>query len=318
MAISGVNGGATPLSPNYIVNGALDFWQRGPGPFSIIGGLYAADRWQGAAGGTANGTITQQSLVSSSLPGKYFLRYSQTAFGGGQTISFLIHRIEDVMRLSGKTVTLSFYAKANKQISVTPEMTQRWGQSGSGSPDSTFTLSSVQVTTSWQRYSATFNLDSSANKTIGTGDHTVVVFRLPIDDVFDFDLALVQLEDGLTATPFRRNSPSIEAELAACQRYAEVFGAGSIGRASSSSQIVLSINPKVQKRANFSTGIQAAASVLKMPAGTFETTTLTIASGIGTATGGWITVNCSPALTGVSSGDWIFLHSDSLIATSEL
>lgn len=206
-----------PLSQNYVINGAFDIWQRGTSGFNTSG-AYTADRWQLAFNGSSAVSASQQSALGTGLSGLSYLRYSQTLFGGGQTISYLITRLEDVTRLSGKQITLSFYAKASTNISFSPLILQRWSTLNPAS-DSAFTLSQANVTTNWQRFSMTVTLDSSVGKTIEGNHHTVLVFALPINAAFDFDIWGVQIEEGTVATQFRRSASTLQEELAACQRY---------------------------------------------------------------------------------------------------
>jgi hypothetical protein len=79
--------------------------------------------------------------------------------------------------------------------------------------------SQITLTTSWARYSVTFVVPSISGLTIGTNSVARIIFRMAAATVQSVDFWGVQLEDGSIATPFRRNSPNLQAELAACERY---------------------------------------------------------------------------------------------------
>ena len=208
-------------SPNYIINGAFDIWQRGAS-FTISGSTsYTADRWAVLADGSGTRTVSRQAFTPGAAPvsgyeGEFFFRYTQSGISG-QTYSAIQHKIENVRTLAGETATISFWAKAgaNRQISVTT--VQNFGSGGSGESWTNYT--EINITTSWIRYSITVPIGSMSGKTIGANSYLMLHFVGGVNSNYVLDLWGVQVEDGATATPFRRNANSIQGELAACQRY---------------------------------------------------------------------------------------------------
>jgi len=219
---------STPESTgNFIINGAFDIWQRGDGPLPTAinnGTGYTADRWQLYRQGYASGVTV--SKIASDLTG--FSNHARVQRESGNTstsgITFANY-YEDkyCIALAGKPVTLSFwirkgsgYSGADVQAQVyggTSTVTRRpsgfansYIAAGIGvTPDNTWQRFSVSgtIATTTTQWSVEFTWGSSG--TAGTNDY--------------IEIAGVQLEEGTVATPFRRNAPSIQAELAACQRY---------------------------------------------------------------------------------------------------
>lgn len=209
---------------NAIINGAFDIWQRGTTFSSPSTDAFSADRfaWSGDGSG-ATRTISQQTFTPGTAPvsgyeSAYFLRYAQTVAGTGATyLNILKQRIEDVRTLAGQTVTVSFWAKADATRTITPNLLQWFGSGGSSYV--TAAGSAITLTTSWVRYSQTYTLGSMSGKTIGTGNYLELYVTGAVNTAQTIDIWGVQLEAGTVATPFKRSSPTLQAELAACQRY---------------------------------------------------------------------------------------------------
>lgn len=300
-------------SSNVINNGNFDIWQRGTSKtIGAFDAQFLADRW-----GHFSGTGCTASRETSTLPegSLYGLKVTGGATSGGYGIHQAMETI-NAITLANKTVTFTVQATGTTGktpflgISYSTNVDQTWATGWTTVADG----SKVTMTSgTFKTLTVTATIPSNAKS---------VRWNLYTDTLASTEFiifAQAQAELGSSATPFKRNAPSIAAELETCKRYAEVFGGGLLARATSSSQIVIAKNPKVQKRASASTAIFDTASVLKMPAGTAQTgITLTIASGNGNSSGGWITLNCSPSLSGVSAGDWIFFYSDSFLDTAEL
>jgi hypothetical protein len=204
---------------NKIINGDFGIWQRGTS-FSNVSG-YTADRWQFSWGGTSTSNITRQDLPIGSIPGGneslYFARYTRTTTVGDD---YFLQRVEDVRTLLGKTVTFSFWAKAN----VATTISQVYGATSYGSGGSSGSgfgnFSGIAIGTTWARYSFTGTVESGVGKTIGANSFTELVFKFAtaMGNIV-VDIWGVQLEVGSTATNFTTATGTTQGELAACQRY---------------------------------------------------------------------------------------------------
>jgi hypothetical protein len=237
MAVSGVNGGAVPLSPNAIINGAFDIWQRGTS-FSGMGfGGFTADRFSNSQDNTLAVTVNRETFSPGSAPvsgyeGTFFHRTAVPSNSGAGVYAFVSHKIEDARSFAGQTVTFSFWAKAT---SGTPKIGLNLGQNfGTGGSSGTRLVQTpFTISTSWARYQVTLQLPSIVGKTIGSNSTVEIEIWYTAGSTFTsragaignqsntFDIWGVQLEAGTTATPFKRNANSIQGELAACQRYYE-------------------------------------------------------------------------------------------------
>jgi hypothetical protein len=212
--------GAAP-GVNFIINGGFDVWQRGTS-FTAIS-AYSADRWQNYRNGSGTASISREAFTPGSAPvagyeGSYFMRFNQTVAGTGATGSIIQQHVEDVRSCAGQTVTASFWAKADSPRTLKTSFNQIFGTAGAAAIYDVG-VTDHSVTTAWQRFSVSVYMPSISGKTVGPNSYMSMVFNMVLNSTQTFDIWGVQLEQGSVATAFRRNAPSIQAELAACQRY---------------------------------------------------------------------------------------------------
>ena len=216
-------------SPNYIINGAFDVWQRGTS-FSAGAVAYSADRWvSGRASSAAGSTLSR----STDVPANFTYSSKMQRDSGNSATNALsyTHRFEDAgIELAGKEVTVSFYAKAGADFSGSDLRVTQFSSSADWSaisfasdgtfaganPDFSSNNTTRSITTSWQRLTYTFTVDATANSLLLAFRFTPTGTAGADDSVY---ITGVQLEAGGVATPFKRNAPSLQGELAACQRY---------------------------------------------------------------------------------------------------
>jgi hypothetical protein len=283
---------------NKIINGNFDIWQRGT---SFTNAGYSADRWFTTADTNSGWTVSRQAFTvgQTEVPNEptYFLRFAISASNlAGPTIQ---QKIEDVRTFAGKTVTATFYAKVSAGSTFTPgyfRMTQNFGSSGSADAFVIANETLTALTSSWVKYTYTFNVPSIAGKTIGAGNYVAFMFRIPDSTTTTVDFAQVQVEEGTTATAFEQRP--IGTEFALCQRYYEIMNQSSIMGISDGTNVILCpYTYVVPKRATASLSLLNSVITIVEP-----TVSARVSSGaaLSTGTGAGIS-SCSYQITGFSS-----------------
>lgn len=227
------------IGRNFFHNPLINVNQRGLGPFTIVGAT-TSDRWLMSNGTgdtmTVNATpITAPDRVSL---GDESIRFALgcTFTGAANAGSYvqIVQRIESVLRLSGKTITVSFYANSSvsgMKIGVSSYINYGTGGSPSASVISNGQSVTLGTTPAWSRQSVTLTLPSIAGKAIGTNndDYTQISIwfssgstnaaaagNVGVQSGY-VGLWGLQCELGSTATPLERPDP--QQDLAKCQRF---------------------------------------------------------------------------------------------------
>lgn len=218
---------------NAIINGDFSVNQRG---FisTTTGATYGFDRWRVLLSG---GTVTYSSqafTVGNAISGQEPTNFARIVTSGQSAagdLGILEQPIEGVRTFAGQTITISFWAKAASGTpKIAAEIIQNFGTGGSPSAVVNNYVGQVTLSTSWARYSLTFNVPSISGKTLGTANDMVNLYlwvsggstwnsrngSLGIQNN-TFDFWGVQVEAGSVMTFFERRPRQVE--LALCQRY---------------------------------------------------------------------------------------------------
>ena len=230
------------IGRNKLLNGRFNIQQRGTGPWTASG-AYTADRWLTLViTDTLSVTIVALADADRAAIGDEYATSAMQLVVAGTYSGFTQFgtHMESVRVLSGKTVTLSFYAKASATLSIGAYFYQSFGSGGSPSGGIYVAPATFSLSTTWARFSATYTMPSIAGKTFGSNndDNTELYFGLSAEPSAaavtgvgvqsgTFTIWGVQVEIGGVASSLE--SRGIDVELAMCQRFyinQTVFTAG--------------------------------------------------------------------------------------------
>ena len=222
---TGLRWTGTPSASNPVLNSAFQVWQRGTS--FTANNIYTADRW--FKPNYNNVTVSRQTTSdTSNLPFIQYCARVQRDNGTSGTSSVVFTQSFETANsipFIGKTVTLSFYARRGANFSAASNVMVSSIYSGTGTDQNVSTsytglattaTSNNTLTTTWQRFSVTGTVSSSATE-IALEFYNIATGTSGAADYFE--ITGVQLDVGSVALPFRTYAATLQGELAACQRY---------------------------------------------------------------------------------------------------
>ena len=231
---------------NLIHNPLFNIAQRGTGPWTV--NSYTLDRWlMSTILDTVSYTQGQHTDATRAAIGdeaaRVFLFNTFTGNAGATAGNWIQQGVEGVRRLSGKTVTVSFWAAAGATLKLGVNLFQIFGTGGSPSAftPALTTGASVTLTTQGARYSVTIPMPSSAGKTFGTNLDDYTILRIGYSSGANSNQSIgnigvqsgsvwiwgVQLEIGSVATPLEKPDPRYD--LSNCQRFYSIVDVYLVG-----------------------------------------------------------------------------------------
>ena len=218
VAWAGPNVGA---GKNAIINGGMDFWQRGTSFTDVNVGNYNADRFMvNRSGDVAGMNISRSTDTATGF--LYSMKWQRASGNTNTTATSLYYGVEsqDSYKFAGQTATLSFYAKKGANYSGGNLSAIIGSGTAVDAKPYAYTTNvnstTVALTTSWARYSITGTFASNIAQVFFSLGWTPTGTAGADDSVY---VTGVQLEIGAVATPFSRAGGTLQGELAACQRY---------------------------------------------------------------------------------------------------
>jgi hypothetical protein len=218
------SGSSNVAGKNSVINSNFSVWQRGT-TFAVNAAAYTADRWQ-ALRGVAGLTVSRQTTSDTTNLAfiQYCARVQRDLANASTATNYLANSFESVNSIpfAGKTVTLSFYARAGANYSGTLSAQLFSGTGTDQNILSTYTGSVTVInqqptlTTTWQRFSYSASVGATATE-LAQRFEWAPTGVAGVNDYFE--VTGVQVEISASATAYSPNGATQALELAACQRY---------------------------------------------------------------------------------------------------
>lgn len=216
---------------NGVINGSMEVWQRGTSALAFATSAangFTADRWQAFRTGFATGATASQTAGTAQT--RYALRLTRTA---GNTSLNTINCLQNIETANaevyaGQQVTFSVWARRGADYAGTTNLRILSGTGTDQNVISGFTgqvtvvSQSRTITTTWQRFSVTGTVASTATELAVQLQYTPTTATAGANDWIEFTGA--QLEIGAVPSTFQMHGGSVASELAACQRYYQRHG----------------------------------------------------------------------------------------------